>query len=598
MRSRALTAAALFAAVMMLTAFPGRAGAAPTISSFTPAKAALGSVVTITGSGFTGATSVKFLGVAAANISVVSSTSIHATVPTLARSGKISVTAPGGVASSATIFTVLPGIALTPVAGPPSSAPAVSGSGFGANEFVDIYEGVRDTVLAVTDLYGTFSGMTLPVPASAPPGTLWISAKGEHSQLAAQKAFTVRTDWVNPRRNAGSSGWNPYETVLDYSTVGRLEWTWSTSGGNYFANVSPAVVVASGLIVGESAHFGTLTAVRTDGSQAWSQPFSSSFFSGPGPAEANGILVTASSDGKVHAYTLATGARRWTSAGPSDTGAGSLVVWNSTVFAPGATAIRAFNLTTGAPLWSYSGSCANTFSTPAVAAGIVVFSCRDSGGNPLQVDLSTGGAFIGSAFAGGTGTTSAPAVVGGNVYSLFGGVLESRSLSGFYPKFSVTPPFSVFADPAAGDSLVATCGAGGIWVVYAGDGSTRFSNPNYPCNAPVTIANGVIYEPQGGDIAMFDEYGNLLGRLGAGGAVGPIAIVDGSVYAAESITGIDRWTIPAAASPAAHLSAARPDVSKLQPNRKLKPNFGTICVRLAAHGSDAEKMCVAKSRRS
>jgi IPT/TIG domain-containing protein len=77
----------------------------PTITSFSPTNGAPGSAVTINGTGFTGATSVVFNG-SAATFSVTNATQIAATVPASATTGPISVTAPGGIATSASNFTV------------------------------------------------------------------------------------------------------------------------------------------------------------------------------------------------------------------------------------------------------------------------------------------------------------------------------------------------------------------------------------------------------------------------------------------------------------------------------------------------------------
>jgi IPT/TIG domain len=72
---------------------------APTITSFSPTSGPVGATVTINGTNFTGATSVKFNGVSATFI-VNSATKITATVPTGATTGRISVTTPGGTATS------------------------------------------------------------------------------------------------------------------------------------------------------------------------------------------------------------------------------------------------------------------------------------------------------------------------------------------------------------------------------------------------------------------------------------------------------------------------------------------------------------------
>jgi hypothetical protein len=79
---------------------------APTIAGFTPTGGAAGTVVTISGTNFTGATAVAFGGVPAGQFAVVSDTSISATVPTAAATGRIRVTTAGGTATSDTDFTV------------------------------------------------------------------------------------------------------------------------------------------------------------------------------------------------------------------------------------------------------------------------------------------------------------------------------------------------------------------------------------------------------------------------------------------------------------------------------------------------------------
>jgi hypothetical protein len=96
------------------TSFTVATAPAPTITSFTPAFGPVGTSVTITGTNFSGTvsgatfttTSVKFNTTTATTFTVNSATQITAKVPTGATTGKISVTTPGGTATSATNFTV------------------------------------------------------------------------------------------------------------------------------------------------------------------------------------------------------------------------------------------------------------------------------------------------------------------------------------------------------------------------------------------------------------------------------------------------------------------------------------------------------------
>jgi hypothetical protein len=79
----------------------------PTITSFSPTSGRAGTVVTINGNTFIGASSVTINGLAAP-FNVQTSTRIKVTIPTGATTGKFAVTTPGGTATSATNFTVLP----------------------------------------------------------------------------------------------------------------------------------------------------------------------------------------------------------------------------------------------------------------------------------------------------------------------------------------------------------------------------------------------------------------------------------------------------------------------------------------------------------
>jgi hypothetical protein len=77
----------------------------PTMTSFSPSSGAVGTLVTITGTGLKQTTKVTFSG-KSANFTVVSDTEVTATVPTGATTGKIIVITKGGSVTSATSFTV------------------------------------------------------------------------------------------------------------------------------------------------------------------------------------------------------------------------------------------------------------------------------------------------------------------------------------------------------------------------------------------------------------------------------------------------------------------------------------------------------------
>jgi hypothetical protein len=167
------------------------APAAPTVSGFSPTSGPAGTSVTVSGTGFTGATSVAFNGVPA-QFSVPSDTQITATVPAAATSGAISVTGPGGTGTSAASFTVTT---------PPSAAPTISGFSPTSGRF-----GTRVTIsgshFTGTTLV-TFGGgksaaftvasdvqITATVPSGAKSGPITVRT-GAGSATSAQ-TFSVR----------------------------------------------------------------------------------------------------------------------------------------------------------------------------------------------------------------------------------------------------------------------------------------------------------------------------------------------------------------------------------------------------------------------
>lgn len=87
-------------------AFTVDAPLAPTLTALNPTVGAAGATVTLTGTHFVGASAVSFNGTAATTFTVVSDTQMTAVVPAGATTGTVSVTTPGGTATSGTSFTI------------------------------------------------------------------------------------------------------------------------------------------------------------------------------------------------------------------------------------------------------------------------------------------------------------------------------------------------------------------------------------------------------------------------------------------------------------------------------------------------------------
>jgi len=155
---------------------------APTITSFTPAAGPISAHVTITGTKFTGTTSVKFNG-KAASFTVDSSTQITATVSAGTTTGKITVTTPSGTATSATDFIVAvpPTVTgFTPGSGVPGASVVITGSSF------DTASAVAFNAAGATFTVNSPTQITATVPSTATTGKIKVTnAAGAASSAAS-----------------------------------------------------------------------------------------------------------------------------------------------------------------------------------------------------------------------------------------------------------------------------------------------------------------------------------------------------------------------------------------------------------------------------
>jgi hypothetical protein len=154
------------------TAFTVTAPAAVTLASFSPASAGVGSTVTLTGTGFTGLTSVAFNGITATVVSSTSDTSATATVPAGPSTGPITVSTAGATATSATPFTVIPTpsvTSFTPVSGLAGTVVTITGTDFtGATS-------VTFNVTSAIFTVGSGTSITATVPVGATTGAIKVT---------------------------------------------------------------------------------------------------------------------------------------------------------------------------------------------------------------------------------------------------------------------------------------------------------------------------------------------------------------------------------------------------------------------------------------
>ena len=145
----------------------------PTITSFAPASGKAGSIVKIKGTNFTKESAVKFNGVLATALTMVSPTQINATVPLNATSGLIRAVTPGGSAAGSTVFTVLPSVtSIVPTSGPVGTIVTITGAGFTGVTAVTFHGiGAAFTVKSTTTITAT-------VPAGATTGGILVTTPG------------------------------------------------------------------------------------------------------------------------------------------------------------------------------------------------------------------------------------------------------------------------------------------------------------------------------------------------------------------------------------------------------------------------------------
>lgn len=178
----------------------------PSITGVLPASGAVGAAVTITGTKFTGATSVRFNGVSA-TFMVDSATQISTTVPAGAVTGRITVTTPTGTATNATDFTILTTPVITsfnPASGAVGAAVIISGANFTG------ITGVRFNGVAAGFTVNPPNQITTTVPAGATTGRIAVSTAAVTNTSAAN--FTVTTLPV-------ISGFTPTTGVVGSSVV-------------------------------------------------------------------------------------------------------------------------------------------------------------------------------------------------------------------------------------------------------------------------------------------------------------------------------------------------------------------------------------------
>ncbi len=223
----------------------------PVISSFTPTSGPQGSYVTITGTNLTGTTVVRFNGTPSSVITNNTATSLSVQVPAGATTGLISLTNPGGTATSSASFTVTATPVLTSIV--PGSAPVggtvvLNGSNLAGTRSITFGGNVDVTSGFAVNAAGTqITGIV--VPAGAVTGNVTVGfSNGLPFTVTALLTITQVTPAPLSVTAAPTAAVQvTFDQPLQSSSAGALKVFSSQRGGLRTRAGSPATAAGTAL---------------------------------------------------------------------------------------------------------------------------------------------------------------------------------------------------------------------------------------------------------------------------------------------------------------------------------------------------------------
>jgi len=239
------------------------------IVSFSPTFGRAGTNVVITGTNFTGVTSVLFNGLATTYV-VDNNNQITAKVPTNATTGVLTVNEPGGNSSTVSNFVVQPTLlSFTPAFGAAGTNVTIRGANFNVGTPVVTFNGVPAAV--PTSI--TFTSLVAVVPAGATTGPIQVTTTD--GAVTSATNFFLRpfiTDF-SPTNSAPGSVVTINGTNFLGTTAVRFNGT--TAGFTNVSNTSLQATVPTNFLTGP------ITIVAPGGSNSTATLAASNFYGAP-----------------------------------------------------------------------------------------------------------------------------------------------------------------------------------------------------------------------------------------------------------------------------------------------------------------------------
>jgi outer membrane protein assembly factor BamB len=232
---------------------------------------------------------------------------------------------------------------------------------------------------------------------------------GNHVTNATQTyASFVAKNGIMFGFNAQHTNANPFEQILNPTTVGHLtkKWAYQTRGQ---IGSSPAV---TGNVVYVGAGDGNIYALdAVSGVKKWAFRTGNNVASSP--AVVGGVVYVGSADGNVYALDAASGAKKWAYRTGNPVGSSPAVAGGVVYIGAYDGNVYALDAASGAKKWAFrTGGPMGIGSSPTVAGGVVYVVSSD--GNVYALDATSGAKKW--AYRTGNPVGSSPAVAGGVVY--------------------------------------------------------------------------------------------------------------------------------------------------------------------------------------